>query len=104
MAPGLVESSAIPSDLIESFKVDKHSTLSNYEDMYGHYHPADPASLSLESNFGPMDPESVGFLQPTSADAPLEVLHDRFQRDSYLFVSNPNLAQVPHPHGSLPFG
>lgn len=55
-------------------------------DRYGHYHPADPSTLDLESNFGPMDPASIGYLQPTSADTPIEVMQERFERDGYLFV------------------
>lgn len=58
-------------------------------DIYGKYYPADPKSLNLESNFGSMDPENVGYLQPTSADTPLEIMHERFQRDGYLFVWHP---------------
>ncbi|KAJ5282319.1 hypothetical protein N7497_002516 [Penicillium chrysogenum] len=55
-------------------------------DQYGAYYPADPETLNLESNFGPMDPGSVGYLQPTSVDTPLEIMHERFERDGYLFV------------------
>ena len=55
-------------------------------DQYGKYYPADPTTLNLESNFGPMDPSSVGYLQPTSIDTPLEIMHERFERDGYLFV------------------
>lgn len=57
------------------------------KDLYGSYRPADPESLSLESNFGPMDAESIGYLQPTSMDTPLEVMRERYERDGYLFVS-----------------
>lgn len=56
------------------------------DDIYGSYHPADPDTLSLESNYGPMEPGSVGYLQPTSFDTPLEIMHERFERDGYLFV------------------
>jgi phytanoyl-CoA hydroxylase len=55
-------------------------------DQYGAYYPADPETLNLESNFGPMDPGSVGYLQSTSVDTPLEIMHERFERDGYLFV------------------
>jgi phytanoyl-CoA hydroxylase len=58
------------------------------DNIYGNYHPADPKTLNLESNFGPMDPENVGYLQPTSFDTPLEIMHERFQRDGYLFVGH----------------
>lgn len=54
--------------------------------MYGKYHPADPDTLNLESNFGPMEPGLVGFLQPTSPDTALEIMHERFDRDGYLLV------------------
>ncbi len=89
MAPGLVESASFPSTLMDNFPASKNrfqASQHEHEDSYGHYRPADPASLKLESNFGPMDSDSVGYLQPTSADAPLAVLHERFQRDGYLFV------------------
>lgn len=56
------------------------------DDMYGKYHPADPDTLNLESNFGPMEPGLVGFLQPTSPDTALEIMHERFDRDGYLLV------------------
>ena len=56
------------------------------DDIYGRYYPADPSTLNLESNFGPMEPESVGYLQPTSMDTPLHIMHERFERDGYLFV------------------
>ncbi|KAI0975486.1 hypothetical protein F4678DRAFT_420392 [Xylaria arbuscula] len=55
-------------------------------DQYGKYFPANPATLDLESNFGPMDPATIGYLQPTPADAPLEVMEERCQRDGYLFL------------------
>lgn len=55
-------------------------------DTYGSYYPVDPDKLSLESNFGPMEAGSVGFLQPTSAETPLDIMHERFERDGYLFV------------------
>ena len=56
------------------------------QDSYGSYYPMNPDKLDLESNFGPMQPGTVGYLQPTSADAPLEVMHERYQKDGYLFV------------------
>ena len=59
------------------------------DDMYGKYCPAEPATLQLESNFGPMDPEAIGYLQPTTMDTPLEEMHRRFAHDGYLFVSVP---------------
>lgn len=56
------------------------------EDMYGNYIPVDPKTLNLESNFGPMDADAIGFLQPTSMETPLETMRERFERDGYLFV------------------
>ncbi|GKZ52125.1 hypothetical protein AbraIFM66951_001247, partial [Aspergillus brasiliensis] len=55
------------------------------DDRYGEYYPTDPKNLSLESNFGPMLPEKVGYLQPTSKDTPIEVMRERLLRDGYLF-------------------
>lgn len=57
------------------------------QDPYGHYFPADPATLNLESNYGPMESDMIGYLQPTTKDTPIEVMHERFERDGYLFVS-----------------
>lgn len=56
-------------------------------DNYGFYNPIDPAQLNLESNYGPMRTNTIGYLQPTSADTPLELMRERFSRDGYLFVS-----------------
>ncbi|GMG06252.1 unnamed protein product [Aspergillus oryzae] len=47
------------------------------DDIYGKYYPTDPKNLSLEGNFGPMDPERIGYLQPTSKDTPLEIMRER---------------------------
>lgn len=58
------------------------------DDIYGHYEPADPSTLNLESNFGPMDADAIGYLQPTSVNTPLEIMRERFERDGYLFVSH----------------
>ncbi|KAH6887517.1 hypothetical protein B0T10DRAFT_562732 [Thelonectria olida] len=84
MAPSRLESPSLnssPSSL-NKFNTSKQA----YEDNYGKYHPAVPSTLSLESNFGPMDSETIGYLQPTSKDAPLEVMRERFDRDGYLFI------------------
>lgn len=65
------------------------STVSKVEterDNYGSYHPIDPAELKLESNFGPMHPDQMGYLQPTSKDTPIEVMRERYFRDGYLHV------------------
>ncbi|ETS73769.1 hypothetical protein PFICI_14715 [Pestalotiopsis fici W106-1] len=79
--PGVVEESLRQQPLPvnggkASFKGDK----------YGKYHPADPRKLDLESNFGPMDPNTIGYLQPTSADTPIDIMRERFDRDGYLHV------------------
>lgn len=65
---------------------DGKASIGTDNDIYGSYYPADPATLRLESNFGPMDPATVGYLQPTSADTPIEVMRQRFEKDGYLFV------------------
>lgn len=80
MAPGiLAESVGAPKSV-------PTKQLSQQQHQYGSYHPIDPEKLSLESNFGPMLPGTVGYLQPTSADTPIEIMHERFRRDGYLFV------------------
>jgi phytanoyl-CoA hydroxylase len=88
MAPGRLASPSI--DAPTGLPTGKPSPSTNLKpapsDNYGSYYPADPNTLSLESNFGPMEPGSVGFLQPTSAETPLEIMHERFERDGYLFV------------------
>lgn len=88
MAPGRLASPIVNAPAsqpnVESQHVESIKAAAN--DIYGQYYPADPKSLNLESNFGPMDRENVGYLQPTSVDTPLEIMHERFQRDGYLFV------------------
>lgn len=37
-------------------------------------------------NFGPMESGSIGFLQTTFADTPLDIMHKSFERDCYLIV------------------
>lgn len=93
MAPGRLESPlANTSHLPSDGKSQPHASLSPAsDDIYGHYYPVDPDTLNLESNFGPMEPGSVGYLQPTSIDTPLEIMHERFERDGYLFVSRAQL-------------
>lgn len=93
MAPGIQSATLPNSTTLPQKKAGLKSETS--KDQYGHYYPADPATLSLESNFGPMDPDSIGYLQPTSADTPLEVMHERFERDGYLHV--PPLLYTTHP-------
>lgn len=93
MAPGRLESPpANASHLPSDGKSQPQQSLSPASDeIYGHYHPVGPDTLNLESNFGPMEPGSVGYLQPTSIDTPLEIMHERFERDGYLFVSRARL-------------
>lgn len=86
MAPGIVESAYEASAC--SMKDAKNlKSKAAPDDMYGRYHPAEPDTLNLESNFGPMEPASIGYLQPTSANTPLDIMHERFEKDGYLFVS-----------------
>ncbi|CAM1510832.1 Fc.00g083450.m01.CDS01 [Cosmosporella sp. VM-42] len=85
MAPSRLNSPPLDASRLSSANKLK-MTKGKAGDIYGNYYPADPATLSLESNFGPMDPEAIGYLQPTSADTPLEVMKERFERDGYLFV------------------
>lgn len=68
---------------IDSPSISKGKTT---EYIYGSYHPADPAKLKLESNFGPMRPNRIGFLQPTSKDTPIEVMRERYFKDGYQHV------------------
>lgn len=56
-------------------------------ELYGVYKPADPSTLQLESNFGPLEASRIGYLQPTTRDTPMELMRERFHRDGYLFVS-----------------
>lgn len=55
-------------------------------DNYGFYHFIDPAKLKLESNFGPMHSDQIGYLQPTSKDTPIKVMRETYFRDGYLHV------------------
>ncbi|KAJ6070906.1 hypothetical protein N7467_012225 [Penicillium canescens] len=80
MAPAICATSQ-PSGLAAK---GSHTTLK--EDQYGHYFPLSPDALKLESNFGPMVSEQIGYLQPTTVDTPIEVMQERFLRDGYLFV------------------
>ena len=86
MAPSRTEISPTADSITSS--VHKLKTLNEAsQDPYGHYYPTDPATLSLESNYGPMESDTIGYLQPTTMDTPMEVMHERFERDGYLFVS-----------------
>ena len=84
MAPGILDSST--ADAVIPAKTVEHLSVA---DGYGDYFPAEPARLKLESNFGPMHTESIGYLQPTSKDTPIEVMRERYERDGYLFVCRP---------------
>lgn len=96
MAPGRLASPIVEAPMshlpVEPQQVEHMKAASN--DIYGKYYPSDPKSLNLESNFGPMDPERVGYLQPTSVDTPLEIMHERLQRDGYLFVWQSALSSI----------
>ncbi|BCS29718.1 uncharacterized protein APUU_80021A [Aspergillus puulaauensis] len=88
MAPGRLASFIVEAPTSHSpveWQHDEHMKATS-NDIYGKCCLADLKSLNLESNFGVLDPENVGYLQPTSADTPLEIMHKRFQRDGYLFV------------------
>lgn len=80
MAPGVLSEPATVYD------ANPAKTPNSKQDEYGQYHPIEPEKLSLESNFGPMQPGTVGYLQPTSADIPIEIMRERFQKDGYLLV------------------
>lgn len=87
MAPGVLQSEAPASLPTQKVKqLDHREAYDPNNDIYGNYFPADPKTLSLESNFGPMDPASIGYLQPTHRDTPLNVMRERFERDGYLLV------------------
>lgn len=81
MAPGILVDES-PSAGISTFSKGQIE-----RDSYGSYHPIDPANLKLESNFGPMHPDQMGYLQPTSKDTPIEVMRERYFKDGYLHVS-----------------
>ncbi|CAI6100795.1 hypothetical protein V2G26_010534 [Clonostachys chloroleuca] len=82
MAPSRIDTPQAQSSVIPPSK-DLKSTV---DDGYGSYYPVDPDTLDLQSNFGPMEPGSVGYLQPTAVDTPLEIMHERYERDGYLFI------------------
>lgn len=75
------------SELFTSARLVADNCVPPQDDQYGKYYPTDPRNLSLESNFGPMLPQMIGYLQPTSKDTPIEVMRERFNGDGYLFVS-----------------
>lgn len=89
MAPGRLASPSLdPPAVIPARNPSPMTNLKSApDDIYGVYRPTDPDTLNLESNFGPMESGSVGFLQPTAANTPLEIMHERFERDGYLFVN-----------------
>ncbi|KAF2021478.1 hypothetical protein BU24DRAFT_487890 [Aaosphaeria arxii CBS 175.79] len=83
MAPGVLTETP-PTNLEHSGTKKSHTA----QDNYGNYFPVEPEKLSLESNYGPMKPGTVGYLQPTSADTPIDVMHERFKRDGYLHIKD----------------
>lgn len=85
MAPSRIDSLPTETSTTSSIHKLKTSNAAS-QDAYGHYYPADPITLNLESNYGPMEPDAIGYLQPTTMDTPLEVMHERFEKDGYLFV------------------
>jgi phytanoyl-CoA hydroxylase len=46
----------------------------------------DMGTLELHSPGGPIQPNSIGFLQPSSKDKPFEELREQFSRQGYLWV------------------
>ncbi|KAJ6036389.1 hypothetical protein N7540_000668 [Penicillium herquei] len=87
MAPAILESiprGADPQRGGKSYDTNPQKAVA--DDIYGSYYPVDPSTLNLESNFGPMETGSIGYLQPTSVDTPLDIMHERFECDGYLFV------------------
>lgn len=90
MAPALLIDQDVASNGHHNSKTPEAQTprsdSKQQQDDFGRYYPADPDSLSLESNFGPMYKEFVGYLQPTSADTPIEEMRERYFRDGYLHV------------------
>jgi phytanoyl-CoA hydroxylase len=80
MAPGILAETGIVPDNLPTKSWNQN------QQQYGNYHPIESEELSLESNFGPMHSGTVGYLQPTVADTPIEIMHERFKRDGYLFV------------------
>lgn len=95
MAPSRIDTPQAQSSVIPPSK-DLKSTV---DDGYGSYYPVDPDTLDLQSNFGPMEPGSVGYLQPTAVDTPLEIMHERYERDGYLFVRSAH----PNPDASVSY-
>lgn len=46
----------------------------------------DMETLELHSSGGAIDPDSVGWLEPTSKDTPTEKMREQYNRDGYLWV------------------
>ena len=78
MAPGILidgdSQTAYEQPSTTSIKDRSNDCLSH--DDYGHYYPVNPNTLNLESNFGPMYKDSIGYVQPTSAEASIEEMRD----------------------------
>jgi hypothetical protein len=49
---------------------------------------ADLGKLMLQSAGGPVHPEVLDYLQPTTLDTPLEEMRARYQKNGYLWVSH----------------
>lgn len=96
MAPSRIdtppsETATLPS--VEKLNKTESNLKSNLkparDDIYGNYYPVNPrhAEPGIEFQYrGPMEPSSVGFLQPTSPDTPLKIMHERFERGGYLVI------------------
>lgn len=89
MAPGVLVPEVGVREPVQSKKGQQLPSAE--QNSYGSYFPVEPEQLSLESNYGAMQPGTVGYLQPTAADAPLGIMHERYRRDGYLFVSTSRL-------------
>lgn len=48
----------------------------------------DGETLKLHSSGGPIDKHSLGWLEPTAKDTPLEEMREKYARDGYLWVKN----------------
>jgi phytanoyl-CoA hydroxylase len=46
----------------------------------------DMDTLELHSSGGAIDPDSVGWLRPSSKDTPIEQLREQYNRDGYLWM------------------
>jgi phytanoyl-CoA hydroxylase len=92
MAPGLTETQkSAPSHIDTPVTNEAMSTNILLEDeiagdQYGNYYPMNLENLRLESNFGPMLPGQMGYLQPSSMNTPIGILQQSFKCDGYLLA------------------